>query len=76
MVKVKIINGTIIRGVGHASPGEIHELDVKTARDLFIAGKAVPAEDEIRKPTTRKKPTTKRAAKPKPKTAAKKDADK
>lgn len=54
-MKVKITEGTIVYGVGDARPGKILNVDPKIARDLFIAGKAVPYAGKPKKPTTRKK---------------------
>ena len=60
-VKVKIINGTIVHGMGDVRPGKVIQVDHGTARQLFIAGKAVPCEIKPEKPATRsgKKPATK-----------------
>jgi len=62
-VKIQITSGTIVAGVGDARPGTVMSVDPGVARELFIAGKAVPAAEKVRPPTTRKKP-----GKAKPKT--------
>ena len=43
-MKVKITNGTLIKGKD-ARPGAVVDVDISTARALFMAGKAVPAAD-------------------------------
>ncbi|MBT6217853.1 MAG: hypothetical protein HOI42_13950 [Candidatus Marinimicrobia bacterium] len=52
-VKVKITNGTIVHGMGDVRPGKVIQVDHGTARQLFIAGKAVPCADEPEKPATK-----------------------
>ena len=53
-LKIKIINGTIIQGVGDVRPGVVIMVDPGIARQLFIAGKAVPYAGKPSKPVTRK----------------------
>lgn len=52
MAKVRIIENTLVSGK-HAERGEVLEVDVTVARQLLVAGKAVPAPVEPEKPMTR-----------------------
>ena len=52
--KIKIINGTIIKGVGDVRPGVVITVEPGIARQLFVAGKAVPYDVKPVKPTSRK----------------------
>jgi hypothetical protein len=65
-VSVKITNGTIVHGMGDVRPGKVIQVDQGTARQLFIAGKAVPCDLEPEKPATKSgKKTTKKTDKTK-----------
>ena len=68
---VKITSGTVINGVGAVLADTVHELDGKRARELFVAGTAVPCDEpkpepvkpepeEVEKPVTRKPKVTTR----------------
>lgn len=48
-MKVKIIKDTIIEDKGPVRQGESHDVEAHTARELFAAGKAVPAGKQTRK---------------------------
>lgn len=60
--KIKIIAGTIVDGLD-ARPGTVLNVVLKTAKQLFAAGKAVPIEDKPEKPTVRKPMTKKKPKK-------------
>lgn len=62
-IQVEIIRGTIVNGVGDVRPGTVIDVDPWVAKDLFIAGKAVPAREKIKKPVTRKPRATRAKAK-------------
>ena len=53
-MKIKITEGTIIKGRGDARPGEIVNVTPGVARELFIAGKAVPYAVQPEKPSAKK----------------------
>ena len=62
MAKIRIIENTAIAGK-HAAIGEVLDVDATTARQLLVAGKALPAPVEPEKPTTRVNPTTRKRSK-------------
>jgi len=64
--KIKITRGTIAHGVGDCRPGRVMTVDMNIARQLFVAGKAVPCEMKPEKPSTK---TVKKKAANKPKKA-------
>ena len=53
-IKIKIIEGTIVHGLGDVRPGTILRVEPQIARQLFVAGKAVTCAEKTAKPTTRK----------------------
>ena len=57
MAKVKITEPTIVDGK-HADRGEIIDVSLTTARQLFTATKAIPAPEEIKPPETKTPPKT------------------
>lgn len=54
MPTIKIIENTAIAGE-HKAIGEVLEVDALIARQLLVAGKAVPCAAVVEKPVTRKK---------------------
>jgi len=58
-VRVKITSGTVADGKRYKA-GEIVEVQEHTGRQLLSFRKAVPCEDEPKKPTARKPKTTTR----------------
>lgn len=52
-VKIKITNSTIADGK-HVDAGKIIDVEAGVARELFIAGKAVPVDDKPEKPMVKK----------------------
>jgi len=60
-MRVLITSGTIVKGIGDIRPGVRLDVDPKTARDLFVAGKAVPCEMVPEKPAVKTvKPATRK----------------
>lgn len=60
MPKIKTTENTVIEGIGHVDKGKVKSVSERVAKDLFVAGKAVPFQEPAKKPAGRKPKVTER----------------